>query len=146
MPVQVRLSAPFSSTQRAQPAQFGLQNRTGSGQHRGARPFHSAPVAEQTTSIRLLSGTTQVRLLPGANCRSGGDTECAPRFSVALPRKEFLSTHRVCGPPVKRCELGAMPRRGAISSAAWCNSSTPGSQPGTRRAEAHTHNRGAVTA
>ena len=28
---------------------------------------------------------------------------------------EFLSTHRVCGPPVKRCELGAMPRGGAIS-------------------------------
>ena len=27
----------------------------------------------------------------------------------------FLSTHRVCGPPVKRCELGAMPRGGAIS-------------------------------
>ena len=26
-----------------------------------------------------------------------------------------LSTHRVCGPPVKRCELGAMPRGGAIS-------------------------------
>ena len=42
---------------------------------RGSMPhFHfllslftsSAPVAEQTTGIRLLNGTTQVRLLPGA--------------------------------------------------------------------------------
>ena len=54
-----------------------------SGQHRGARPFHSAPVAEQTTGIRLLNGTTQVQFLPGANCRSGGYAECAPRFSVS---------------------------------------------------------------
>jgi len=36
-------------------------------------------------------------------------------FSLALARKAFLSTHRVCGPPVKRCELGAMPRGAAIS-------------------------------
>ena len=74
-------------------------------------------MAEQTTGIRLLSGTTQVQLLPGANCRSGGYAACALRFSVsALPREAFLSTHRVCGPPVKRCELGAMPRGGAIFS------------------------------
>src|SRR6185295_18419407 len=30
-------------------------------------------------------------------------------------REQFLSMHRVCSPPVKRCELGAMPRGGAIS-------------------------------
>lgn len=30
-----------------------------------------------------------------------------------LPEAKFLSTHRVCGPPVKRCGLGAMPRGGA---------------------------------
>ena len=33
-----------------------------SGQHRDSRPFHSVPVAEQTTGIHLLNGTTQVRL------------------------------------------------------------------------------------
>ena len=72
--------------------------RLGRGDTRGSTEardhFIQAPVAEQTTGIRLLNGTTQVQLLPGA---------------------PFLSTHRVCGPPVKRCELGAMPRGGAIS-------------------------------
>lgn len=36
-------------------------------------------------------------------------------FGERFPREAFLSTHRVCGPLVKRCELGAMPRGGAIS-------------------------------
>jgi hypothetical protein len=44
----------------------------------------------------LLSGFMQARILPGA--------------------PQILSTHRVCGPPVKRCELGAMPRGGATFS------------------------------
>ena len=59
--------------------------RLGRGDTRGSTEArdHSAPVAEQTTGIRLLNGTTQVRLLPGANCRSGGYAECAPRFSVS---------------------------------------------------------------
>jgi hypothetical protein len=69
--------------------------------HRGARPFHFAPVAEQTEGSHLVNGTTQVQLLPGADP------------STALKAK-ILSTHKVCGPPVKRCELGAIPRGGAI--------------------------------
>ena len=43
--------------------------RLGRGDTRGsteARDHFFAPVAEKTTGIRLLNGTTQVRLLPGA--------------------------------------------------------------------------------
>lgn len=43
--------------------------RLGRGDTRGsteARDHFSAPVAEQTTGIRLLNGTTQVQFLPGA--------------------------------------------------------------------------------
>ena len=56
----------------------------------GAAPrratISSAPVAEQTTGIRLLSGMTQVQLLPGAN--SSQRTECAARLlsGVSLVR------------------------------------------------------------
>jgi hypothetical protein len=61
--------------------------RLGRGDTRGSTEardhFIEAPVAEQTTGIRLLNGTTQVQFLPGANCRSGGYAECAPRFSVS---------------------------------------------------------------
>ncbi len=95
MPAQAAISERHDRDAREEdsnPPRLGRGDTRGSSEARDH--FIEAPVAEQTTGIRLLNGTTQVQFLPGA---------------------KFLSTHRVCGPPVKRCELGAMPRGGAIS-------------------------------
>ena len=72
--------------------------RLGRGDTRGSTEardhFIHAPVAER------------IRHLPSKQDDAGENPARSARF---------LSTHRVCGPPVKRCELGAMPRGGAIS-------------------------------
>lgn len=69
MPAQAAI---FSNTTWVVSAREGDSNppRLGRGDTRGSTEardhFIQAPVAEQTTGIRLLNGTTQVRLLPGA--------------------------------------------------------------------------------
>ena len=74
------------------PASLGTRRRP--GQHRGARPFLTS----------MLPWPRRPRHPPSKRNHAGAN----PVGS------RFLSTHKVCGPPVKRCELGAMPRGGAI--------------------------------
>ena len=115
--------APSYTTRSAICIAAGAANTRGSTEARDQ--FIEAPVAEQTTGIRLLSGTTQVQLLPGAIASPEAVQSALRGFRYALPRKAFLSTHRVCGPPVKRCELGAMPRGGAIRRATLAHGLRP---------------------
>ena len=59
-----RAIALYSKTRSAICIAAGAANTRGSTEARDH--FINAPVAEQTTGIRLLNGTTQVQFLPGA--------------------------------------------------------------------------------
>ena len=97
----------------------GAANTRGSTE---ARDHFSAPVAEQTTGIRLLNGTTQVRLLPGAP-HSSQRTECAARLlsGVSLVRcqgeEPFHNGARPAGRG--RCLENSRTSNGVQGSSPW---------------------------
>ena len=67
MPAQAAISERHNVSAREEdsnPPRLGRGDTRGSTEARAH--FIEASVAEQTTGIRLLNGTTQVRLLPGA--------------------------------------------------------------------------------
>ena len=68
MPAQAAISERHNVSARegdSNPPRLGRGDTRGSTEARD-HFIIEAPVAEQTTGIRLLNGTTQVRLLPGA--------------------------------------------------------------------------------